>query len=78
MMQWFRNFRWQVPREHSGEVVGAIAGLIIGLFVIIAGFWRTLVLVMFIALGTIAGRYVDVNEELKEAIARRFRVPKGR
>ena len=39
-----RNLKWQVPHEHSGEVVGAIVGLIIGLFVIIAGFWRTLVL----------------------------------
>ncbi len=78
MMQLLRNLKWQVPHEHSGEVVGAIVGLIIGLFVIIAGFWRTLVLVLFVALGVAAGRYVDVNEQLKEAIARRFRTLRGR
>jgi len=69
---------WQPPPEHSGEVIGAIVGGLLGLFVIIVGFWRALVVAMFIAIGVAVGRYIDVNEELKENIARRFRQPRGR
>ncbi|MGB4337576.1 MAG: DUF2273 domain-containing protein [Bacillota bacterium] len=77
-MRWFRGLNWQPPPEHSGEVIGAIVGGLLGLFVIIVGFWRALVVAMFIAIGVAVGRYIDVNEELKENIARRFRQPRGR
>ena len=77
-MRWLRGLNWQPPPEHSGEVIGAIVGGLLGLFVIIVGFWRALVVAMFIAIGVAVGRYIDVNEELKENIARRFRQPRGR
>ena len=72
------RFELAAASGHSGEVIGAIVGGLLGLFVIIVGFWRALVVAMFIAIGVAVGRYIDVNEELKENIARRFRQPRGR
>jgi len=75
-MPWFGNSRWSIPEEHSGEVVGAIAGGIFGLLVIIAGFWRALVFGVFVVAGFMLGRYVDDHDSLKAAIVRRFRRPR--
>ena len=75
-MPWFGNSRWSIPEEHSGEVIGAIAGGIFGLLVIIAGFWRALVFGVFVVAGFARGRYVDDHDSLKAAIARRFRRPR--
>ena len=71
-----RNSKWSIPEEHSGEVIGAAAGGIFGLFAIIAGFWRSLVFLIFVIIGFLIGRFVDDHEGLKAAIARRFRGPR--
>lgn len=75
-MAWFKNSNWSIPEEHSGEVIGAIAGGVFGLLVIIAGFWRALAFAIFVAIGFMLGRYVDDHEGLKAVIARRFRRPR--
>ncbi len=75
-MAWFRNCNWGIPEEHSGEVIGAIAGGVFGLLVIIAGFWRALAFAVFVAIGFMLGRYVDDHERLKDMISRRFRKPR--
>jgi uncharacterized membrane protein len=75
-MPWFGNSRWSIPEEHAGEVIGAIAGGIFGLLVIIAGFWRALVFGVFVVAGLLLGRYVDDHDSLKAAIIRRFRRPR--
>ena len=65
-MPWFGNSRWSIPEEHSGEVIGAIAGGIFGLLVIVAGFWRALAFGVFVVAGFVLGR------------CRRSRQPQGR
>ena len=75
-MPWFGNSRWSIPEEHSGEVIGAIAGGIFGLLVIVAGFWRALAFGVFVVVGSRVRQHVDDHDSLKAAIARRFRRPR--
>ncbi len=72
-MPWFGDGRFNVPEGSSGQFVGgAIVGAIFGLLVLIAGFWRALAFALFVGIGFIVGRYIDVNDEFRERFARRF------
>ena len=45
--------------NHPGKFIGTSVGLILGLFMITLGLWRTLVLALFAAIGFLIGKRQD-------------------
>ncbi len=55
---------------NKGKVIGAIAGILIGLIYLIVGFFKTLVFVILVGLGYYIGTKIDKNEDIRELIER--------
>ncbi|MCW3490271.1 DUF2273 domain-containing protein [Dethiobacter alkaliphilus] len=60
----------QFLSDHWGKVVGGLIGLIIGLSIILFGFWRSVLLFTCIALGIYLGRMFDRHEGLQNFLQR--------
>ncbi|HPS58100.1 MAG TPA: DUF2273 domain-containing protein [Spirochaetota bacterium] len=59
--------------ENPGKSVGAFSGLILGVLILTFGFWRTVVIILFIILGFIIGKMIDDGDSGIEAIKNIFR-----
>ena len=59
--------------ENPGKSVGAVSGLILGVLILAFGFWRTVVIILFIILGFIIGKMFDDGDSAIEAIKNIFR-----
>jgi uncharacterized membrane protein len=60
----------QYIADHWGKVFGGGIGLLIGLTIIIFGFWRSLLLFACVALGIYLGRMYDHHEGLQKLLHR--------
>lgn len=54
---------WQ---EHRGKTVGVILGLVASVLFVTLGFWRTIFIAFFLAIGYWLGKRVDENYSLNE------------
>jgi uncharacterized membrane protein len=52
----FFFWAWQ---NHPGKLIGMSLGLILGLLIVLLGFWKTLVLVLFVTVGYVLGKRED-------------------
>ncbi|MGI6093294.1 MAG: DUF2273 domain-containing protein [Veillonellaceae bacterium] len=60
----------EIWQNHSGKIVGAVAGLLIGIFIIAFGFFRTLLVLLCVAAGYIVGKRIDEKEEITDILDR--------
>jgi uncharacterized membrane protein len=60
----------QFLSEHWGKVLGGVIGLLIGLTIIIFGFWRSMLLFGCVALGIYLGRMFDRHDGLQNLLHR--------
>ena len=66
-----RFFNW-AAENHPGKLIGTIIGFVLGLMVVILGFWRTLVLALFVGMGFLIGKRRDDQKSLLSWIERFF------
>ena len=45
--------------NHPGKFLGISSGFVVGLFVVTLGFWKTLILALFVAVGFVIGKRQD-------------------
>lgn len=45
--------------EHPGKLLGTLGGFLLGLLVVTLGFWKTLVLFLFVGMGFLLGKSQD-------------------
>lgn len=64
-----RFFSWAWTR-HPGKLVGTITGFVFGLLLVTLGFWRALVLLLFILAGFLLGKRHDEHKDLSQWIDR--------
>lgn len=62
---------WVVD-NHFGKFTGTVLGLILGLLVVILGFWRTLVLMLFVVAGFFLGKLQDEQRDITAWFKNRF------
>ncbi len=65
-----RQFFHQFLAEHWGKIICGLAGLIIGLTLVVFGFWKSLLIFFFVALGVFVGRMLERNENLRGVLQR--------
>ncbi|MDQ7095791.1 DUF2273 domain-containing protein [Desulfosporosinus sp. PR] len=49
---------------HPGKFIGTLIGLIVGLLMVTLGFWRTMVLAIFVLLGFVLGKRQDDHQDI--------------
>jgi len=64
------NLWREIWDQHSGKIIGAIAGLLIGVFILTFGFFRTLFVILCVAAGCIIGKKIDEKEDLMDILDR--------
>jgi len=63
---------WAID-HHPGKLVGTSIGLVLGLLMVTLGFWRTLVLALFVTLGFVLGKRQDDNKSITTWLERKFK-----
>lgn len=61
------NF-WQFYNQHRGKIIGGLCGLVLALFIINYGFFTTLLIAAFVAVGAYFGSRRDNRERVYEFI----------
>ncbi|HZK25858.1 MAG TPA: DUF2273 domain-containing protein [Oscillospiraceae bacterium] len=56
--------------EHWGKILGGALGLIVGLCILLLGFWRSVLLFLCIAVGVYLGRLFDRHEGIQGILQR--------
>jgi uncharacterized membrane protein len=62
--QGIANFFLWAWQNHPGKLTGISLGLILGLLVVALGFWQTLLLGLFVAVGYVLGKREDDYQSL--------------
>lgn len=66
-----RFFLWALE-THPGKLLGTTAGLLFGILFILLGFWRALILMVFISVGFFVGKRYDDHKDLGSWLERFF------
>ncbi len=67
------RYIYDIVNENPGKSVGAVSGLALGLFILILGFWKTIVIILFIVLGILIGKMFDDGDSLIDTVKNIFR-----
>jgi len=66
------SFCLQLLERHPGKFFGAVSGFVLGLIFVLLGFWRTLVILLFILVGFFLGKSRDENRNFAEMLQNLF------
>jgi uncharacterized membrane protein len=66
----FLGFIARLWQTHRGRMLGAIAGLVLGILFLTLGFLRTIFLLILVAGGYLLGGKIDSKEDLLELLDR--------
>lgn len=58
----------EIWQQHSGKLVGAAAGLVIGICIIAFGFFHTLFVGLCVMIGYVVGKRIDEKENIVEIL----------
>lgn len=61
----FEKLIFYIFTEHRGKAIGIILGLIASLLFISYGFWRTIFIMLCIALGYFIGKKIDDHADIE-------------
>lgn len=56
---------WQ---HHSGKIVGVTFGFVLGVLIIIFGFFRTLFVLLCVIAGYVVGKRIDEKEDIMDIL----------
>lgn len=62
------KFLQAIWQAHSGKILGLAAGFILGIFIILFGFFRTLFVVICMIAGYIIGKRMDEKEDILDIL----------
>ena len=62
---------WAID-NHPGKSIGTALGFIVGLLMVTLGFWQTLVIILFSAVGFIVGKRQDDHNDISTWLERIF------
>jgi len=66
----FKEFLLNLFSKNQGKIIGSFIGLLLAILILIIGFFRTLIIVLFIFAGFYIGKKIDNKEDLVEFLDR--------
>lgn len=71
MSSFWKNIGQRVSRfllwaleNHPGKLIGTSLGFVLGLLMVTLGFWRTMVLLLFVIIGYLVGKRQDDHQDI--------------
>lgn len=58
---------WQ---QHSGKITGLVFGMLVGIFILIFGFFRTMFVMLCMISGYIVGKRIDEKEDIMDILGK--------
>lgn len=65
-----KEFLLNIFSKNQGKIIGAFIGLILSVFILLIGFFRTLLIAVFVFAGYYIGKKIDNKEDLIELLDR--------
>ena len=62
-----------ILEQHRGKAIGIVLGLIASILFISYGFWRTIFIIICIALGFFVGKEIDEKKNFDQWLKRMFK-----
>lgn len=62
----------QLLDRHPGKVIGMLLGFVAGLIVVLLGFWRSVLLALFVLAGFYFGKRHDEHQDFSQFLERFF------
>ena len=59
-------------QHHPRLVIGGFLGFVLGLLIKWLGFWYTIMMILFVVIGAIAGKYLDERRGVGQVLDRLF------
>ncbi len=60
----------EIWQHHSGKITGMSIGLLVGIFILIFGFFNTLFVMICMMAGYIVGKRIDEKEDIMDILGR--------
>jgi len=54
--------------KHKGAFAGGLIGMVVAVLMLLLGFWKTILVILFIGIGVLAGMSMDGNNIIKDYI----------
>lgn len=67
------RYIYDLVNENPGKTVGAFSGLVLGILILTFGFWKTIVIILFVILGILVGKMIDDGDSFIDGIKNLFR-----
>lgn len=64
------EFLLNIFSKNQGKIIGAFIGLVLSVFILLIGFFRTLLIALFVFAGYYIGKKIDNKEDLVELLDR--------
>ena len=58
--------------NHPGKLIGTGIGFLLGLLMVTLGFWRTMIVALFVVLGFVLGKRQDDHQDIITWLERNF------
>jgi uncharacterized membrane protein len=58
----------EIWQQHSGKIIGVTVGFILGLLIIVFGFFRTFFVLLCVIGGFVVGKRIDEKEDIMEIL----------
>jgi Small integral membrane protein len=65
-----KEFLLNIFSKNQGKIIGSLIGLVLAVFILLIGFFRTLLIALFIFAGYYIGKKIDNKEDLIEFLDR--------
>ena len=62
------KFLQELWAQHSGKIIGLTAGFVIGVLILLFGFFRTLFVLLCMIAGYIVGKRIDEKEDIMDIL----------
>jgi uncharacterized membrane protein len=63
-----RQLLEEIWQQHSGKIVGVTIGFILGVLILVFGFFQTLFVLLCVIAGYIVGKRIDEKEDIMDIL----------
>lgn len=65
-----KEYLFNIFSKNQGKIIGSFIGLVLAVFILLIGFFRTLLIALFVFAGYYIGKKIDNKEDLVELLDR--------
>ncbi len=60
----------EIWQNHSGKIIGIISGMLMGIFILVFGFFHTMFVMFCMIVGYVVGKRIDEKEDIMDILGK--------